>query len=106
MECSSYPSFTGSYLFIFYSLGKSDPYCEVSIGAQEHKTKVINNNLNPKWNHSMQFSIRDPQEDVLCITVYDQDLFTPNGRCRIVWGDSVKSKVIHMFVLEKRKSPR
>ena len=49
------------------------------MGAQEHKTKVIANSLNPKWNHSMQFSIRDPQEDVLCIAVYDRDLFIPNG---------------------------
>ena len=31
----------------------------------------------------MQFSIRDPQEDVLCITVYDRDLFTPNGNLLI-----------------------
>ena len=59
--------------------GKSDPYCEVTMGAQEHKTKVLNNTLNPKWNHSMQFTIRDPQQDTLCITVYDRDLFTPNG---------------------------
>jgi len=59
--------------------GKSDPYCEITMGAQEHKTKVISNTLNPKWNASMQFTIRDLHEDVLCITVYDRDLFTPNG---------------------------
>ena len=59
--------------------GKSDPYCEITMGAQEHKTKVITNTLNPKWNASMQFTIRDLHEDVLCITVYDRDLFTPNG---------------------------
>ena len=59
--------------------GKSDPYCEITMGAQEHKTKVIPNTLNPKWNASMQFTIRDLHEDVLCITVYDRDLFTPNG---------------------------
>jgi len=58
--------------------GKSDPYCEVSMGAQEHRTPVINNTLNPRWNHSMQFSIRDVHEDVLCITLYDRDIFTPN----------------------------
>ena len=60
--------------------GKSDPYCEVSMGVQEHRTRVINNTLNPRWNASMQFTIKDPQQDVLCITVYDRDLFTPNGR--------------------------
>jgi len=51
------------------------------MGAQEHKTKVIQNSLNPKWNASMQFTIKDLQEDVLCITVYDRDLFSPNGMC-------------------------
>ena len=49
------------------------------MGAQESKTKIVNNTLNPKWNSSMQFTIKDPKEDVLCITVYDRDLFTPNG---------------------------
>jgi len=63
--------------------GKSDPYCEITMGAQEHKTKVIPNTLNPKWNASMQFTIRDVHEDVLCITVYDRDLFTPNGMHRL-----------------------
>jgi len=60
--------------------GKSDPYCEVSMGSQEHKTKVISNTLNPKWNASMQFTIRDVDMDALCITVFDRDLFSPNGR--------------------------
>ncbi|XP_074658567.1 intersectin-1-like isoform X3 [Tubulanus polymorphus] len=66
--------------------GKSDPYCEVSMGSQEHKTKVLIGTLNPKWNSSMQFTIKDVQQDVLCITVYDRDLFTPNdflGRTEI-----------------------
>ncbi|VDI04357.1 intersectin [Mytilus galloprovincialis] len=58
--------------------GKSDPYCEVSMGAQEHKTKVIPATLNPKWNQNMQFTIRDVDQDVLCITVFDRDLFSPN----------------------------
>ncbi|XP_056016290.1 intersectin-1-like isoform X4 [Ostrea edulis] len=58
--------------------GKSDPYCEVSMGVQEHKTKVINATLNPRWNASMQFTIKDLEQDVLCITVFDRDLFSPN----------------------------
>eukprot|EP00105_Crassostrea_gigas_P039469 XP_019923617.1 PREDICTED: intersectin-1 isoform X3 [Crassostrea gigas] len=58
--------------------GKSDPYCEVSMGIQEHKTKVIQATLNPRWNASMQFTIKDLEQDVLCITVFDRDLFSPN----------------------------
>lgn len=91
-------SFVGSFT------GLSDPYCEVSLGGQEHKTKVITNSLNPKWNSSvrvstatvqyacygynfentnrtfqMQFSLRDLKQDVLCISVFDQDMYSPNG---------------------------
>lgn len=50
------------------------------MGAQEHKTKVILATINPKWNQNMQFTIRDVDQDVLCITVFDRDLFSPNGR--------------------------
>ncbi|XP_046849050.1 intersectin-1-like [Xenia sp. Carnegie-2017] len=66
--------------------GLSDPYCEVSLGSQEHKTKVITNTLNPKWNSSMQFILRDLKQDVLCISVFDQDMYSPNdflGRTEI-----------------------
>ena len=71
-------------LFIFTLVsGKSDPYCEVSMGSQEHKTKVINNTLNPKWNASMQFAIQSVDTDTLCITVFDRDLFSPNGEYKI-----------------------
>jgi Ca2+-dependent lipid-binding protein len=68
-----------SFFFLILT-GKSDPYCEVSMGAQEHKTKVIPATINPKWNQNMQFTIRDVDQDVLCITVFDRDLFSPNGR--------------------------
>ncbi|XP_078322482.1 intersectin-1-like isoform X4 [Crassostrea virginica] len=70
--------------------GKSDPYCEVSMGVQEHKTKVINATLNPRWNASMQFTIKDLEQDVLCITVFDRDLFSPNdflGRTEVRVND-------------------
>ncbi|XP_041351403.1 intersectin-1-like isoform X5 [Gigantopelta aegis] len=79
--------------------GKSDPYCEVSMGTQEHKTKVIPGTLNPKWNVSMQFTIKDIDQDVLCITVYDRDLFSPNdflGRTEVrvkdILNESLKNK--------------
>ena len=67
-------------------LGKIDPYCEVSMGAQEDKTNVISNTCNPKWNSNMQFFVKHPEEDVLCITVFDKDYFAPNeflGRTEI-----------------------
>lgn len=27
----------------------------------------------------MQFSLRDLKQDVLCISVFDQDMYSPNG---------------------------
>ena len=59
--------------------GKSDPYCEAYIGSQEHRTQVIPGSVNPKWNASMQFLVKDIKQDVLCLTVLDRDYFSPNG---------------------------
>ncbi|XP_078619312.1 intersectin-1-like isoform X4 [Branchiostoma floridae x Branchiostoma japonicum] len=75
--------------------GRSDPYCEVSMGVQEHKTKVIPGTLNPKWNSSMQFFVYDIEQDVLCITVFDRDFFSPNdflGRTEIRVADILKER--------------
>ena len=61
--------------------GKIDPYSEVSMGAdQEQKTPIVSSTCNPKWNSNMQFFIKDPKQDVLCITVFDKDYFSPNGK--------------------------
>eukprot|EP00057_Strongylocentrotus_purpuratus_P016006 XP_011670480.1 PREDICTED: intersectin-1 [Strongylocentrotus purpuratus] len=73
--------------------GRADPYCEVSMGSQEHKTKVVPDNLNPIWDSSMQFIVRDLEQDVLCITVYDRDFFSPNdflGRTEVRVADILK----------------
>jgi hypothetical protein len=38
----------------------------------------------------MQFSLRDLKQDVLCISVFDQDMYSPNGMQNIIalkeWG--------------------
>lgn len=35
--------------------GKSDPFCVVKLGeSQEQATPVVNNCLNPRWNHTVQ----------------------------------------------------
>ena len=61
--------------------GKIDPYSEVSMGAdQEQKTPIVSSTCNPKWNSNMQFFIKDLRQDVLCITVFDKDYFSPNGK--------------------------
>lgn len=79
--------------------GKSDPFCVVKLGdAQEQATKVINNTLNPRWNQTvseesaslsdhtssflswqMDFVVTDLDNSTLEVTVFDRDLFSPNG---------------------------
>ena len=47
---------------------------------------------NPHWNASMQFLIKDINQDILCLTVFDRDFFSPNeliGRAELNVGDDV-----------------
>ncbi|XP_014390686.1 PREDICTED: intersectin-1 [Myotis brandtii] len=72
------------------SHGKSNPYCEVTMGSQCHITKTMQDTLNPKWNSTCQFFIRDLEQEVLCITVFERDQFSPDdflGRTEIRVAD-------------------
>jgi len=60
---------------------KSDPYCvltihskmNIALFAQKQQTAVINNNQSPFWNQTFFMSVKNPQTDLLKITVYDSD---------------------------------
>ncbi|XP_072218107.1 intersectin-2a isoform X2 [Leuresthes tenuis] len=58
--------------------GKSNPYCELTMGAQCYTSRPINDTLSPKWNFNCQFFIKDLYQDVLCITVFEKDQFSPD----------------------------
>ncbi|CAJ1048909.1 intersectin-2b isoform X1 [Xyrichtys novacula] len=60
------------------SNGKSNPYCEVTMGAQIFTSRTLNETLNPKWNFNCQFHIKDLYQDVLCITIFERDQFSPD----------------------------
>ena len=49
------------------------------MGAQKNRTKVVSATSEVQWNATMQFLIKDLQEDVLCLTVFDRGHFSPNG---------------------------
>lgn len=51
------------------------------MGAQCYTSRSISDTLNPKWNFNCQFFIRDLYQDVLCITVFEKDQFSPDGEC-------------------------
>lgn len=38
--------------------GKSDPYAIITVGAQQWKTKHIDNEVNPRWNFWCEVSYR------------------------------------------------
>lgn len=62
------------------SPGKSNPYCELTMGAQCYTSRPVSDTLNPKWNFNCQFFIKDLYQDVLCITVFEKDQFSPDGK--------------------------
>lgn len=68
----------------FYA-GKSNPYCEVSMGSQSYTTRTLQDTLNPKWNFNCQFFIKDLYQDVLCLTMFDRDQFSPDGKYNLAW---------------------
>lgn len=67
------------FLVCFCS-GKSNPYCEISMGSQSYTTRTLQDTLNPKWNFNCQFFIKDLYQDVLCLTMFDRDQFSPDGK--------------------------
>jgi len=64
----------------------SDPYVVVKVGGQEAKTKVIQNNLNPVWNETFDFTIDMSEVTVIDIQVFDENSFrkdAPLGKLSI-----------------------
>jgi len=63
------------------TFSKSDPYAVLSIhhkfdmslfGSSQRST-TINNNQNPVWNQTFVLNVRNPEQDLLRIKVYDYD---------------------------------
>ncbi|KAG0426335.1 hypothetical protein HPB47_026548 [Ixodes persulcatus] len=79
--------------------GQIDSYCEVNMASQEHKTHVVSSTTSPQWNTSMQFLVRDLRQDVLCVTVFNKELFSPNdflGRTEVrVWDIAQETRESH-----------
>mmetsp|Transcript_58765 Transcript_58765/g.102328 ORF Transcript_58765/g.102328 Transcript_58765/m.102328 type:complete len:135 (-) Transcript_58765:29-433(-) len=73
-------------------MGKSDPYCKVTMGAQQlMKTKTVKNNLNPTWGLTKVIQW-DGLNDII-FTVMDSDFFT-------------KDDFMAQFVLTKDQIPQ
>lgn len=53
--------------------GKSDPYAILTVGAQEFKTKVIDNSVDPKWDYWCEFNVLESNGQQLYIHIWDKD---------------------------------
>ncbi|CAE8602086.1 unnamed protein product [Polarella glacialis] len=87
------PALTGGTLFLVIHAGHnlmnsdtgllgdvSDPYVVVRLGQQEHTTPVINNDLNPVWSDSNQFTLAVSSGDkLLDLEVMNSNVFRSDG---------------------------
>lgn len=49
--------------------GKSDPYAVITVGAQEFKTKTINNTVDPKWDYWCEVTFFDSLENCMFVCI-------------------------------------
>eukprot|EP00095_Tigriopus_kingsejongensis_P003141 maker-scaffold438_size171652-snap-gene-0.39 protein:Tk03141 transcript:maker-scaffold438_size171652-snap-gene-0.39-mRNA-1 annotation:"hypothetical protein KGM_14024" len=59
--------------FVFLGKRTADPYCVIKIGAQVGTTEIVKENLNPKWNFSLDFIVDATHLGVLELDVWDWD---------------------------------
>lgn len=82
---------------LFFDIGKAhveNVYCKVFLGDQQQQTDVAKENIingnsiqngvpqvpTLTWNHSMQFHVRNLNEDILSLAVYEMCPFSPDGK--------------------------
>ncbi|XP_011689858.1 PREDICTED: extended synaptotagmin-2 isoform X3 [Wasmannia auropunctata] len=53
--------------------GKSDPYAVINVGAQEFRTKTIDNTVNPKWDFWCECAVTSAIAQQLTILLWDSD---------------------------------
>lgn len=90
----------GRDLVIRDRCGTSDPYVKFKLdGKTLYKSKVVYKNLNPIWNESFSYPIRDLQQK-LDIKVYDRDLTTDDfmGSSSVVLSDLELEKTVEMVL--------
>jgi stromal membrane-associated protein len=82
-------------------VGKSDPYLVARVGdaPQQAVTKVIQDNLDPEWNETLQLNVAK-LDDLLMIECYDSDTISDGGKAdpknRV--GDEILGIACHSVV--------
>ncbi|KAL0490789.1 synaptotagmin [Acrasis kona] len=57
---------------------RADPFVVLSMNNVRHKSSVIKNNANPRWEQTFHFGVVNPDLDILRLEVDDRDFFTAN----------------------------
>ncbi|XP_011062430.1 PREDICTED: LOW QUALITY PROTEIN: extended synaptotagmin-2 [Acromyrmex echinatior] len=57
--------------------GKSDPYAVINVGAQEFRTKIIDNTVNPKWDYWCEAVISSCNMQEAVVSLWDWDPNVP-----------------------------
>ncbi|XP_018364568.1 PREDICTED: extended synaptotagmin-2 isoform X1 [Trachymyrmex cornetzi] len=57
--------------------GKSDPYAVINVGAQEFRTKIIDNTVNPKWDYWCEAMISSCNMQEAVVSLWDWDPNVP-----------------------------
>ncbi|XP_011689856.1 PREDICTED: extended synaptotagmin-2 isoform X1 [Wasmannia auropunctata] len=89
--------------------GKSDPYAVINVGAQEFRTKTIDNTVNPKWDFWCEFIVEEGlgAYNTMVTQLFDKDNAAqddPLGRATIEVNQVKKKGTIDTWVsLEQAK---
>ncbi|XP_018315967.1 extended synaptotagmin-2 isoform X2 [Mycetomoellerius zeteki] len=83
--------------------GKSDPYAVINVGAQEFRTKTIDNTLNPKWDYWCEFIVEEGlgAYNTMVAQLFDKDNAgqdDPLGRATIEVNQVKKKGMIDTWV--------
>ncbi|XP_030373546.1 extended synaptotagmin-2 isoform X2 [Scaptodrosophila lebanonensis] len=81
--------------------GKSDPYAIINVGAQEFKTQIIDNNVNPKWYYWCEAPVYIEMGQWVDIEIKDSDDSKKDeklGRCSIDISNVVKKGVLDTWL--------
>ncbi|KAH0629161.1 hypothetical protein JD844_011024 [Phrynosoma platyrhinos] len=89
--------------------GKSDPYVKVRLGGQKFRSRVIKEELNPRWSEIYEVIVNNIPGQEVEFDLYDKDVDKDDflGRCKIPLRRVLSSKFVDEWLpLEDVKSGR
>ncbi|KAM7079823.1 LOW QUALITY PROTEIN: extended synaptotagmin-1 [Ciconia maguari] len=89
--------------------GRSDPYAKVRVAGRVFRSRVIKEDLNPRWNEVYEVIVDDiPGQDVE-FDLFDKDIDKDDflGRCKVPLRQVLSSRIVDKWLpLEEVKSGR